>query len=316
MAIERSQSTSCSFMWPLSVYSNVNPTNIIPFLWDVDIDFTETPGTTNILGTIDYDPFDFSTPPTSPSTIIYFKNQTTTGDPAAGADPNAYAVLGGGMSHIFYGPKFADRSLLAPDGAIAMNAPKFGQEVTVDADDPDPLPPRLGLKTIMVGDNNGNYFLEGGCITGCGLEMMDTEIETIADQNSTPTIKLVVASLNSPGDMNYTVNGDCSNTQGLGSVYKSTNIHNVSKEKAVILYPNPASTSVNVMLGTSIDPNSNVKIELVNMQGQLIKTLFDGTASALDLNHTLQLPHVAQGLYMVNIYANGKREHIQKLNIR
>ena len=64
----------------------------------------------------------------------------------------------------------------------------------------------------------------------------------------------------------------------------------------------------------NIVPDAKVKVQLVNMQGQVVANLYNGTAA--NANAKMHLPDVATGLYIVQVYSNGTIVHQQKLSIQ
>lgn len=293
MAINRSQSTECSQMWQYSPNSYIGPENIIPYLWDLDISFTPDPNNNplGILGDINYDSYSlFGPQPPAPSTIFYYKNQTSTGDPNIYS--NSYARLGKGLSNIFYSPKFVDRDINT--STIVMNAPKFGStKPTINN--------KLGLKTMYLTDagvSPVSYSLDGGCFTGCGQDMMDHEIELTSSTNTSPFIQDDPSDEN-PVTMPYYLMGDCSGFYSGTPVFKPgpTSVENTINDKEISLYPNPANDIVTIATGQAMWNNVST-IEVSDITGRLISTI---NAAPVDLKLQINTSTWASGTYLVNI---------------
>lgn len=98
--------------------------------------------------------------------------------------------------------------------------------------------------------------------------------------------------------------------------FKPTDVNEVvAKSTGFKLYPNPATKEVNVSLANTVADDAQVSVQLVNMYGQLVSGLYNGKASDLNANKSLQLPDVATGIYMVQIVADGQMVYNEKLVI-
>ena len=77
------------------------------------------------------------------------------------------------------------------------------------------------------------------------------------------------------------------------------------------VYPNPGTESIQVAY--TLEQDANIKIELMNLQGQIVNRLDGGNQEVGNYVQTLdQLGHLNTGIYMVVISANGKVVHTQK----
>jgi hypothetical protein len=80
------------------------------------------------------------------------------------------------------------------------------------------------------------------------------------------------------------------------------------KAKLFKVYPNPASSVINVEL--LLNDNKQYQIELMNMLGELILT-----QPLISNNSTLKTNNLPRGMYLVNLVADGKVIDKQKLII-
>ena len=82
------------------------------------------------------------------------------------------------------------------------------------------------------------------------------------------------------------------------------------------IYPNPANQAIKIYLGTGVASDNAVKITLMNMYGQVMTELYNGGAFELKVNNSLQLPSVAAGVYIVQVYVNDVPTHTERLTIQ
>ncbi len=115
-------------------------------------------------------------------------------------------------------------------------------------------------------------------------------------------------------DLNWPTVVNC--TTNYSHQYKPASIAATNTVTETQIYPNPASAEVNIELAKTVSADNEIQVELVNMQGQVVSRLFEGKAEALNAKHTLKLPEVVTGLYIVFIYSNGERIYNNKLEIR
>lgn len=92
------------------------------------------------------------------------------------------------------------------------------------------------------------------------------------------------------------------------TVNVATNIEDVDALKALQLVPNP--TSGNTELQIELLERAEVKVQLFNAMGQLLREF--PTQTATELNYSLDLSSYANGLYFVQIWANGQG-HTERL---
>lgn len=265
----------------MSPYNRVSRANMVPFLFNVDIDFSIPTGFT---GNINYNPYN-PLGPNFGSYMTLFPNQTGTGDPTM--FNNTYANLGDGLSYIAWNPKFADVEF-AGSTELVMNAPKW-----------DPNTNRLGLKTLFVDITGGGvHAMTSPCpVPVCDPGSDEFSVEIVGDAEATPNIG-ESDQMEGPGFMSYSLGGDC---MGLGSpsTYKPASINKVQENTITHLFPNPASDHIMIAPGADILNSENITIQLVNMQGQHISTLYNGQTSDMSRKHRLLLPYLPSGLYII-----------------
>lgn len=144
-------------------------------------------------------------------------------------------------------------------------------------------------------------------------------VETVLTGNVTST----------PGTTSYANpvvhdrHGDCNlglwGTPPGSSTYKTgtTGVENaIADATATSIYPNPAKTEIRVSLAQDIKADAQVEVVLSNMHGQVVSRLYKGVATGLTPATALQLPQVATGLYIVQVYSNDAMVHQQKLSIQ
>jgi len=77
--------------------------------------------------------------------------------------------------------------------------------------------------------------------------------------------------------------------------------------------PNP--TTENCVLNYILDSNSKVAVELISLNGQLVKSYLNQEEKAGNQSHTLAFDQsIAKGVYFVSVNINGAK-HIQKIVI-
>ncbi len=274
--------------------------NITPFLFDVEVEFS-TAGAVG--GTLSYYPN--SIPGSATAGQVFYPNQTPgTGDPST--VNNAYANLGGGLSYVLWNPTFAKRNSISDD--IVLNAPRFFDNGTVGA-------ARLGLKTLFA-DATTLRMAPTSCTTDvCEPVSTDVAPEGVISSEATTTLDDDNSNSNpvteAPDEL-----GDCN----LEGVYKpgkkATLISKLSEQPGMRIYPNPANQAIKIYLGTGVASDNAVKITLMNMYGQVMTELYNGGAFELKVNNSLQLPSVAAGVYIVQVYVNDVPTHTERLTIQ
>ncbi len=294
--------------------ANASNKNIDPFLMDVNV------GRANFWpGTV--------LPPTPPSSahvedaipdpnfngtypnLVIFPNNTGTGDPTGGFT-NTYANLGQGLSNPFWCGSIATR--MSGNDYVVMHAPKWGTANN-----------RLGLKTMFAdqspatsgfGGTDEFVMMESPCpLARCRED--DYPVPHIAEptmQEPSGGIDIIFLGVNQGVDYDSTIHGDCAAYLN-GSVYRqATGVQKMVKGKTA-LYPNPASTEVQLVLDKHIAATADVRVVLVNIYGQQVAGLYHGDAKALQSGKALQLPGLAGGVYFVHITADGKPVYKEKL---
>jgi hypothetical protein len=93
-----------------------------------------------------------------------------------------------------------------------------------------------------------------------------------------------------------------------GQVYRTSQEQKVATDAQV--FPNPARNQINIQLNGI---SNNVKVELTDLLGRVIETIYTGKSEGLNTLH--QLPNLSAGLYLVNISIDGKYLPVQKLII-
>lgn len=238
-----------------------------------------------------------------------YKNRSST---------NTYNTIVGNIGNIFSNPTFAAKPS-ATSNFVYFNTPKY--ELGFNT---------LGLKIGFDDISNPNGSGTGGTTNNstCGFvtctpAFNDENIETgLTVSVATPTTAI-------DAEESYLVDeypawyGDCHFEDMSHPSYptwqgykpgKPTAINSITNNKLTTVYPNPANTVVHVQ--PADDVTGDIKVVLVNMFGQHISTMYDGKAEKINANVSLQLPQVATGLYMVQIYNNGQRIHNEKLSIQ
>lgn len=283
----------------MTPYNTVNHANMVPFLFNVELEFSNA-GMPN--GDIYYHPYN-SFGPFYGSYMTLFPNQTGTGDPTA--FPNTYANLGQGLSYIAWNPKFADVEF-AGSNELVMNAPKW-----------DPSNRRLGLKTMFVDISGGGaHNMSSPCpVPVCDPGSDDFFVELVDDENATPSI---LASDHQGGDdnMSHVEAGDCMTLTTGSSVYKPASVTTVNNNTETVIYPNPATDIIMFVAGADVLASENITIQLVNIHGQQVHTLYKGSTEQMDKRMKLKLPYLSSGLYILQVTNNnGHRLYQERVTI-
>ncbi len=293
----------CSSQLPPTQF--YNPANIVPFIYDIEIRWQHlipVPNN-NILGNVSKR--DLLTTPVG-SMIEFYINTTGTGTPG---NPNSYADLGGGLSHIFYGPKMMDRNISDPDESVVFNAPKY-QDGLADGT----VSQKLGLKTLFVdGSATGGagwYELDGNCHHHCDVDDANDGVENVSDWEETPHWTDDAPSAFTASISEYQ-NGQCTDNP---PVMKPAGVSEVKTNIRTTMHPNPANMEVNIRVTGAV--SGDAEILLVNIYGQKLAVLYQGNAEQLSKNTKLQLPHVPTGMYMVQVYTAGQRIYSGKLKVQ
>lgn len=306
-------STTCDFVSPS--FNDINDKNIEPFTMELEMHWARVTGVTtnDIEGKLYFVPeLHSASVPYGTIMTMYESENGTGGTGNHTIISNAYSNLGGGLSHMFYGPKIADRDAVNDiNKSLVVNAPKLyrtNPDGTLGSN-------MLGLKTMFSNATNGTWHnLDGSCLYWCDPVDDYEKMDLIEDVELTPVI-----SEDDPipqnSSMGITLVGDCWGVHSTDPAYKPTKLINVTEVGTFQIYPNPAQDQINMVLKTDMEADALVNINLVNMQGQLVKELYNGTAGDLQQTHTMQLPQIANGLYWVQVYSNGQPIYTEKLSI-
>lgn len=282
--------------------------NILPWLFDADVEFT-SPG--NIVGATQFVPI-----PSTQDMRIY-NNQAGTSNPTLTFD---YLHMGNNLSSVLFGPTFANRTDNTRN--IVFNAPRVyedpqGMVIPVKS---------LGLKTSFADKFSDIYTPTCNWHVSPGPHAEDIQpynegvTFTVSTNDYASDIWWTLGGHLLPVNNVVYHRGDCYGTSGYDTwnqpVYKQGNVSVLSRKAPVTtVFPNPATTEVNVSLAKDIADDATVKVVLSNMHGQVVKELYNGEALAIG-NTSLSLPQVATGLYIVQVFSNGAIVHQQKLSIQ
>lgn len=277
----------------------ISAANMNPFLYTVDISWDRQIPWVSSLGDIVYN--QFSTIAPYGSYINIYPTQRGTGDPAAFT--NAYALLGGGLSHIAWAPDFAD---IDPTdlNSIIMNAPRWS-----DGNADGTVQTRLGLKTMFVNATDGSFLSMDFCVRMRCDPVTDTSEVELIDHTDGPHDIRLSDPHEAKSSVAATPRGECSDNP---PVYKPAGIEQLGNAIAKI-YPNPASDNIYVQIAGEVKGTVNVR--MMNIYGQAVGELYNGDAGGLRQKNNLSLPAVAPGLYMVQVFANGQMVHQERLSV-
>lgn len=140
---------------------------------------------------------------------------------------------------------------------------------------------------------------------------------TISVSASSANLPVTVAAAPSvPSDMGYDVI-DCEANGGnyYRTVPNSVVAVNAAENIEATLLPNPASDFVQVSIEGNTDVDAAVKVELTDITGKLLKTLYNGKAAGINDQSHFTLPSVATGMYLVKISVGNQVMPVQKLII-
>jgi hypothetical protein len=74
-------------------------------------------------------------------------------------------------------------------------------------------------------------------------------------------------------------------------------VENKPMEYALLLSPNPAQDILNIQLNS--DQSMELAIDVVDLNGRIIKSVFDGSVPQGLTNHQLETSDISPGMYMV-----------------
>lgn len=104
-------------------------------------------------------------------------------------------------------------------------------------------------------------------------------------------------------NLNHTIE-DCN-----GGYFKPTSVENKTSANLVDIYPNPASTQLNIKLGNA---SGEYSFQLTDITGKVVVDQ-KGTASINEV--TIQLPQLSSGMYIATVETSGNT-HTEKINIQ
>lgn len=94
-----------------------------------------------------------------------------------------------------------------------------------------------------------------------------------------------------------------------GGYFKPTSIENTTAANLVEIYPNPASTQLNIKLGNT---SGEYSFQLTDITGKVVVDQ-KGTTSTNEV--TIQLPQLSSGMYIATVETSGNT-HTEKINIQ
>lgn len=92
-----------------------------------------------------------------------------------------------------------------------------------------------------------------------------------------------------------------------------TSVGEIAPEFAVNVFPNPASDMINV--GLDLSENTNIKIEVRNNIGQVVHLVSENALAAGSHRVSMALPELENGVYFVQVTANGIATSAHKITI-
>jgi len=73
------------------------------------------------------------------------------------------------------------------------------------------------------------------------------------------------------------------------------------------IYPNPVGTDQYLQLEYFTNPNTQIQIDIIDLKGDFIWTLFEGSTTSDRIKERFELPpKMMNGLYFIRIQINGK----------
>jgi hypothetical protein len=100
-----------------------------------------------------------------------------------------------------------------------------------------------------------------------------------------------------------TTNGGCTDTATVDiMVFNTTDVNDLSNDKNVVLYPNPANNHIFIMLDGNFVTSQN--IEIYNYSGQLVKTVSASSVSGDALK--ISTADIVNGVYFFRLKVNDK----------
>ena len=274
----------CSFP---SAYLQPSQTNINPFLAELSPTWNSVSNTIGLNG------------------IYFWKTYFTQ------YGTSYFNVLGGGISNIAWPTEFVSNKAANNTTDIVFMAPRSHNQLAF---------PTLGMKftrTDINGDvATGNSTCDNSyedCIPSSS-QLWTSEIANGLFYPYSYIGSMAIISVTNGNSIAFTANfvdqWDCSSS----SVYKPSTIDDMrGVEKSINIYPNPANEYLEVDLNL-INNYATIEIELTDVTGRILRTLYKGPASNL-VGNRIQVDAISPGLYIAKIKANGEIVHQQKLAI-
>ncbi|RYD54808.1 MAG: T9SS type A sorting domain-containing protein [Sphingobacteriales bacterium] len=231
---------------------------------------------------------------------------------------NAFRYKGGGLSNIGWNCEFAlqDNTNGPGSGDIFLSAPVMGASGN------------LNLKFIHANTADASLLDGSGksicAYMDCALDYRTgpvwfpegIECKLQSGSHSRPSI-YTTSSPVTRDDVGMPVVRGCIDP-GFPPFYKPSGIQDNTKDAdmGAELYPNPAAGYVNLKLNGEVDGAMAVRVEMSNILGQGVHTLYSGNATGIATGgQRLELPAVTPGVYMVRVFANGRLLHQQRLSV-
>jgi hypothetical protein len=165
--------------------------------------------------------------------------------------------------------------------------------------DPDELEPISGTIEIVAGPN-GTNLLDLSVAGGLGELIGDESYYTYLWSNGATTQDITVND-----NANYTVTiSDISGCDGIESFTAVlTGVKDPTSVKALTIAPNPTNDNFNVSL--TLENALDVRAELVNSVGQVLRSFNYGNVSRL--NETINVTEYADGVYFLRLSIDGQK---------
>jgi hypothetical protein len=217
---------------------------------------------------------------------------------------NSYWTLGGSLSLIDYPPTMADRKPGDANADYYINAPKDGYGY-------------LGHKYVNPAPNLELTDSNCGWYAHCTEDLEDENVmwsNTVVAYGSLD-LDEIVSTTDMDNFFGYNAapcmhpDSSLGFKQGMTSILPAGNV-----KQEFLVYPNPASDHINILMSPHTSRDAMVKVVLLNLLGQKVAELFDGNINELR-GRDVQLPQLASGTYMIHVFTNGKLVGRQKLLI-
>ncbi len=252
--------------------------DIQPYIFDLGVDFTAVPKN------IEYS---------------FTRYNTFSGTGTPGTDWNNYFAYGSqanGSCNIYWNPVFAVRGNTDVN-MVYMGTPKWNGALK--------LKWTRGYAPGLIKYSDNDCSAENVTINTPTTEYYWTFSSTTTDE--------MVLEESFPNPTTQFID-NVSNGCVPGDVNKTNGIENTGAVQKMSIYPNPASNNINVKVDKSINGNDNIKIELLNPQGQVVSCLYNGPADKASKSY--DLASLPSGLYFAKVYVNNVLYYQQKLVIQ